>query len=635
MKSAEIERTGFKEDRVLGIVFFTFFFLYIFLCIEPRLLYHGGGFASGFPVFFTDWTFFVATVCQPGGLIHYLSGFLFQFFHYSWAGTIIITAHAILFYLCARALLGAAGLNKALFVSFVFPVILLVPYSRYTHMLAVTSALLVSLTCVCLYLKIPPVRKRWILPVSLAMSVVVYLLTAGAFLEFALLCAVYEFFVRRRIFAGFVFLFNMVVVPWIAGVLLFDMVAFNAYSNLTSFAFNPLFLPFGVFSLTAPFHVLSLAMPVLVPISVILSSIFSSVGKSNRKSTGDRNPDRSGWLESRIFRYAVKFVLVLLPAAESVLIFFDWQKKGMIQIDYYAKTRNWSGVLSTGHRFGRHMNPVVAHHVNRALYHTGQLADNMFAEPQHPSALFLSIKNPAIGWHNYELFFELGWVGSSIHELSNSVDMFGPRPCLLKQLALGYMVNEYFSTAKVYLTASSKMLFQDRWAEEYLKKLRADPSLSGDAAIQEGRRFMLTTDPIESSGVKGLMALLKEHKNNKMAFEYLMAWHLLTGHFQRVAIEVSKNIDNFDYPDGYIPRHYQEAIVMYNDPRNKSPVKLENRKISKRTRERYMGFMDMLQEYYGGNLEKAYKDKSEDGLEARYGDTYWYYYLKHDTGLNR
>ena len=74
-----------------------------------------------------------------------------------------------------------------------------------------------------------------------------------------------------------------------------------------------------------------------------------------------------------------------------------------------------------------------------------------------------------------------------------------------------------------------KDVIEGPWAEACLARLEQDPELSDDEEIGRLRSVMLRQDAIETTrdDEHMLRALLEQNKNNRMAFEYLMAYYLL------------------------------------------------------------------------------------------------------------
>jgi len=68
----------FRKSQVwLNLVFFLFCYVYIWLFVEPHLIYHGfGTIILDVPLFSTGWRFLRNSLGIPGGLIFYAYGFL-------------------------------------------------------------------------------------------------------------------------------------------------------------------------------------------------------------------------------------------------------------------------------------------------------------------------------------------------------------------------------------------------------------------------------------------------------------------------------------------------------------------------------------------------------------------------------
>jgi hypothetical protein len=160
-------------------------------------------------------------------------------------------------------------------------------------------------------------------------------------------------------------------------------------------------------------------------------------------------------------------------------------------------------------------------------------------------------------------------------------------------------------------------LFYRKWAHHYQNLLDNPELMIHDKEIMEKKHFNLRTDifaDINSNDI-GLLQLLKDHPDNKMAFEYYMAEALL-----------NRNIDSFVSQIGRlrelgysrIPVHYEEAMLVYMSHTEKDIVP-EGYELSRETIGRLSGYLDVLKTY-GDNRKKA-----SQMLFPEYGGTYWYY----------
>ncbi len=195
---------------------------------------------------------------------------------------------------------------------------------------------------------------------------------------------------------------------------------------------------------------------------------------------------------------------------------------------------------------------------------------------------------------------------------------------LLKRLALVNVVKGNIGTARVYLKALTKTLFDANWARMYLDRLESDPSLTTDQEIQRARQLMLRKDfdLLLSDYDDLLLDLLEQNPQNRMAFEYLMACYLMAKK-PDLLVQNLYRLDDLGYSE--VPRLYEEVVIDYSVRNRKAP----GRQISPESRKRYEGFRQILIRY-GGDHQAAFND-----LKEKYGDTYFFYNLYGFTGSEK
>ena len=82
-----------SANTIRSIVFFGLLYVYLWLVVEPQLIYSCAT-ITNFPVFYKGWPFLRDCLSYPGGVLRYVNALLPQFFYYSWAGALVITAQA-------------------------------------------------------------------------------------------------------------------------------------------------------------------------------------------------------------------------------------------------------------------------------------------------------------------------------------------------------------------------------------------------------------------------------------------------------------------------------------------------------------------------------------------------------------
>ena len=627
---------------------FTFFVLldlYLWLEVDLRLIYHGGGMINNFPPFYRGWAFFQKFLSYPGGPVAYLSAFLSQLWYYSWAGALVVTLQAWLICLCIDVIIKAIHAPRLRWIRFIPPILLLVLYNQYTYRFVTTMALLASLVFICLYLTISAKSTRFRFAAFLALSVVLYYLAGGAYLVFAAFGVIYELFFQRSWLTVFFYFCSALAIPWAGGVLIFNVPIFDAFTELSPLSWKASY--YGSQPKMLILVHLFYLLPLLIALGCGLWRLFfrqpplavdhlhstqaqSGNGrkKGKNKPSGRLSKPGSGILSLSSVNKKLRWVIesLALFTAAGVVIFFSHREdlKILYEVDYYAYHKKWPQLLETA-RHCTTNNFFVIHAVNRALYHTNRLGCDMLSYPQHPRALFLTgVKQESSCWYRFDTHLDLGLINAAEYSLTKALEMFGERPILLKRLALVNMVKGNIGTARVYLEALARTLFDANWARMYPDRLESDPNLTTDQEIQRLRQLMLQKDfDLHSPDYHDLLlTLLEQNPKNSMAFGYLMASYLMAKR-NDLLVQNLYRLDDFGYSE--VPRLYEEAVIVYSITTRKAP----GYQISPKSLRRWEGFRQILTRY-GGDVKAALND-----LKEEYGATYFFYSLYGFTGSEK
>ncbi|MHC4337111.1 MAG: DUF6057 family protein [Planctomycetota bacterium] len=606
-------------------VFFIFFYLYLLVKVDLRLIYHGGIIITNFPIFYRGGVFLRQFLSYPGGPVEYLSAFLSQFFYIGWAGALVVTAQAWLLCVCTDYFLKALNASLLRCVRFLPAILVLITYTQYTYHFVTITALLVSLLFACLYLRLAPKDRLLAFVFFLLLSVILYYVAGGAYLLFTVLCAIYEVFFSRRWRIALAFLFSAPAIAYVGGFLISGVSIAEAFTELLPCSDKILahearrrFIEaIYMLYLLVPLTALALAFWHIFVESKVKKKLHSKFLKAAAKTP-------SWYTGKPVLRWSLKSCLVLTIAG-TAFFYHDNELKTVLEADYYAYNGMWPEVLAA---YRRHPNSFfVVHAVNRALYHTGRLGGDMFSYNQHPDTLFLTSASHILAqWKKADVYIELGVMNMGESALVESVERLGERPMILKRLALVNMVKGRLPTARVYLGALSKTLFDSEWAGHYLSFLQSEQSLLADEQVRLLKERMMESDYsfASYSPEKILLLLLEKNRKNQMAFEYLMAWYLLTRELEKFAQNLWR-LDDFEYLG--IPRHYEEAVLIY-EVLTGSKVDIGGRRISPQTYERARGFSDISNRLRGSSQLTVMRATIRD-----YSDSYFFYYNFGELGI--
>jgi hypothetical protein len=343
-----------------------------------------------------------------------------------------------------------------------------------------------------------------------------------------------------------------------------------------------------------------------------------------------RSPVARLWRVKRDRRSRV--VLVGAAAVLAVLLHlvrYDGPLATVMAFRRLYHERQWDALLDKA-ASNRSGDLRVQFMTNVALYHKGKLLDEMFGYPQTwgPRGLVMNFSGksgfgPADddttrSMYNSDLFYEMGHANAALRHAYNQMWAWGPTYDVLERMAECSMVNGNEEMASKYVSLLEKTLFHRGFARRY-RAMLAD----ADAAERElaERRARL---PAADKGMFGhpavpLRTLFESNLNNRMAFEYLIAWLLLDKQDVSIAT-IGANVEHFRRL-GYasIPVHCQEALLLGEGARG-IPVDLRGFRYDAATEARVERFFQEM---------AAEPDPTGAAEQARtaYGDTYPFYYF--------
>jgi len=523
-------------------------YCYVWFRVDPALLYWRV--APRFPCFWTGWRFARTFLSRPGGPAEYAAAFLSQLYYYSWAGAAIITLVALLLCCAARELIRAVSGARPRLLHFVPALLVAASAGRYAHHLAFWLALLTAVSGACVYARAATAGRAKRMAAFLALSGATYYVAGGAYLAFAALCALSEFF-RRRPGVGTFCLASAGAVPYGVGVRLLQLRARDALFVL---------LPYHP-ALERTASVVAVGLCAFYVVAVLASA----AARRWRRPAAGRSRSQA----------ALEAVLAAAVALPAVWWSFDSGRHNALRVQYYARHRDWAGILEAARRVPRRKyGPLVYLTVNWALYHEGRLSTDLLAHPQRrlallrmPEEFIPSARGPYSGpslliyMRLSDIYLDLGRVNEAEHMATEAMEAQGYRPWILYRLALVNVVKARTAVARVYLNALRRDLLYGPLARRRLKELEEDPLLRRDPVVRRLRAVRPVGPGRGERSIEGLLTeLLHRNPANRMAFEYLMAHYLLTGNLDGIVRNLGRWKD-FGYES--VPRYYQEAAAIY------------------------------------------------------------------------
>jgi len=613
-----------RRDWAGRLVLFVPAFFYLWLYIDPHLFYRGfGTVLPDTPMFSSGGLFFRQSLAMPAGFVGYVSGFLSQWYYYSWAGALIIVLAAMLLAELVRRHFVSAGLSRITMLACVPAILIFLIVSQYRHPLNASLTVSMGLLFSLVFEKLPWRQATIRMAAYGLMAAVGYaLMGAGGVFVFALMTALYSIFIRRQWWWSLFVVAASVVLIWGLAEYVYLLPPRTALLVATPWSAG---MTTGMKTLS---RILLSALYAFVPLVVALMLVGKMAWSRRREAGRPRKvKDKTETSRSGVPAFARRAVAMSLPVAVFVLglaLTYDKSYKDFIQINACARQRQWSRVLDLARALPKGQANIACNHdINCALYHTSRLPYEMFSFPQNPHALLLTHERRASSLTQLqlcELFIELGNINTADKMASELLATEGHLGIVLEKLAWINIVKGQTGTARVYLNVLNKDAIYRDTAREMLEGLSHGFAPERAAWIDRIRSCM-PADPYGvtyGGSVEQILAGLLEHNpHNKMAFEYLMASYLLTRQLDKVIANLSR-LGDFDY-DG-IPTYYEEAMLISHTMR-RQPIDPAALGISPATYQRYRAFLQISQSMQAANQQAVLSR-----LVREFGSSYFFYY---------
>jgi hypothetical protein len=570
-------------------IFFLAYFAFFLLFNSYHLI-----FQEQTQLFLFDKSYFASFLLKPGGISSYIGAFVVQFYQNPVAAAFIVTVAGFLIFLILASILRHYGINGIIWP--IVPVILFAAlHCHQLYSISTTIGFLISTLFFIIYISVKNNGYRY-LAGSLGCSMLC-LITGGFGLLAFTLCLIHELLFsgnRSRYISVIVYIILAILIPILASRLIYYVKGDGIWMSL---------IPLHLKKSLEPFvYAILLYIPFLIALSGFRDKFSMKVSLSEWN-----------W----------KTVLAGLIVISSLSFYtfhyvYDVKAEALLKIDHFVQKGDWKKALDYSFAYPG-TNQLVLYYGNMAMYNTGQMGDKMFHLHQSGThGLWLEWKrNEITPFFGGELFYQLGYISEASRWAFESMVAMGENPRSLKRLVITSMVTGDTSLARHYINILDETLFYRKWAHHYENLLNNPELLIRDKEIMEKRHFNLHSDIFADVNGQdiGLLQLLNDHPDNRMAFEYYMAQNLLNKNIDRFISQIDK-LKELGYTR--IPVHYEEAMLVYMSHSDKDIVP-EGYSLSRETIGRLSGYIDIINTY-GDNRKKA-----AQMLYPEYGGTYWFY----------
>ncbi len=501
---------------------------------------------------------------HPAGVLQYAGRFLGQFYHYPWLGALIvsvsITCFGFLFHLILRKRQDTVEITQTLCPC----VLLIVLHTSPWYQIYDTLGLCASGGAFLCYLSIRPILSRRLF--ALAVTPVLYFALGFYVWIFVVWILADEWFGDDRrigrwfgiVYAVFSMAPPLVAWRWVLPIPLRSALICPLMSG-------PPFRAGAPFISHADEIVDGLMAAALLAVLLLLpfwGQLFSG-------------PRPASFWRIRLDKRSRYALIVAVPVLMLLLhmLRYDPRLATVVACRSACKQQRWDDLLEEA-KYNPHGDRVLQFMTNYALFHRGRLLDEMFHYPQvcGPRGLVFNFSGrPGLGpgqddvWYtqyNSDLFYEMGHVNAAFRHAYNNLCVHGKTYDNLRRMAECSMVNGNYEMASKYLSILERTLFHRDFARRYTAII-ADAA-AADREFHDRRAYLPDVeDNMFGHPAMPFLNLLEARPDNRMAFDYLMAWLLLEKTDDALA-QFIENIERFNQAGhNSIPDHCQEAILLW------------------------------------------------------------------------
>lgn len=241
------------------------------------------------------------------------------------------------------------------------------------------------------------------------------------------------------------------------------------------------------------------------------------------------------------------FALVAVVMGAVVWKNANFKAEKVMLYDFMASHQQWNRIIETANK-EKPNNQIGVTVQNLALAMRGVLLDQMQNYNQNGIAgLLPDVQSDATSpMPTAEAFYQLGMINvaqRTVFEAQEAILDFQKSGRCYKRLAQTNLIIGSYEVARKYLMALQKTLFYREWANETLPLLGDEEAIAKHPEYGRLRKWAYKDNFFFSDHVtpEMLESLYSGCTDNSMAYQYLMAYYMLTGDRERYNNFISKN----------------------------------------------------------------------------------------------
>ena len=583
---------------LLSVLCFSFVFIFFAFFYNHHL-----HFEEQTQLFLLTGDYFISALKLPGGVSGWIGGFLTQFYFISLAGPVIITLLLFLVQQVTWKILRSINSNTSYYpLSFLPSINALLILCDEFYPLSAIIGFLAALVAVWIYISFKNNTQRFI--TGILLIILTYWLAGGSFIMLLSVILAFEILAALKTGKG-----KMPEGESFRMVKIWQLVVYIIAALGISLLVRQFLIlqPLGLTFMSEFYYDLRTFVPKAIPVffalpAILLILIFFLPGKSKRP----------------LIAGCIQFVTIIALLIFGMKLWINLSAEEIMTYDYLVRNNRWNDVITFAEKTPPRNNLSLAM-LNLSLAKTNKMGDRMFNFQQNGvDGLFLPFAKEYVApMMGSEILFQLGLVNASQEYSFESMETtpnLSKTVRSVKRLAETNLINGNYEVASKYLRKLEKTVFYRKWAKNAEKYLYHEGMINDHPVWGEKRKWMISKDfffkiqNMEST----LNMLMRENSENKMAFQYLMAFYLINKDLRNF-MNTLPLMEKMNYSK--IPVSYEEAIMYILGLSSNNPLQNIPFKISDDTKSRMKAYAEIY----------TTRPNAQDLLKKRFSGTYWYY----------
>ena len=250
-----------------------------------------------------------------------------------------------------------------------------------------------------------------------------------------------------------------------------------------------------------------------------------------------------------------KGCLVLMLGIYAVVTFqqfvtsYRTRERLLVEAEQALRKNDWEKVIDCSNRF-RGDSQLMDYFRNMALYQAGRMPYDLLKYPQRYgiNSLFLPwVGDPRQSRYGHYVYEQLGYLNEAQRWASEALVVYGETAPTLLNLIRYNIANGRTDVAMRFIRRLKQSLFYRKQAEAYEQMIRMGQSVPDLHIVPPQQSGKARFANIQDLGPE-LLFICEQDPTNRMAFEYLMSYSILSKNCTLFAENIGR-IEHFSYPE--------------------------------------------------------------------------------------